>query len=132
MPCSQAISSLAMKKNTGLIRILKAVGYSCQGLRDAWRGEAAFRQELILLLLATCLAFWFNVSVVERILLIGSVMLVLIVEVLNSALESVVDRMGTERHELSRQAKDLASAAVLLTFILAAFVWIMIVGYSVL
>ena len=108
----------------GWRRIIKAAGYSWQGLRAAWRHEAAFRQEAVLAVVAVIVACWLNVDTVTRILLIGSVVLVVIVEVLNSAIEAVVDRLGPEIHPLSGRAKDLGSAAVFLALLLAAFVWI--------
>lgn len=108
----------------GWRRIVKAAGYSWQGLRAAWRHEAAFRQEAVLAVVAVIVACWLNVDTVTRILLIGSVVLVVIVEVLNSAIEAVVDRLGPEIHPLSGRAKDLGSAAVFLALLLAAFVWI--------
>lgn len=108
----------------GWRRIIKAAGYSWQGLRAAWHHEAAFRQEAVLAVVAVIVACWLNVDTVTRILLIGSVVLVVIVEVLNSAIEAVVDRLGPEIHPLSGRAKDLGSAAVFLALLLAAFVWI--------
>ncbi|HCR2983445.1 TPA: diacylglycerol kinase [Serratia marcescens] len=108
---------------TGLTRIIKAAGYSYKGLSAAWRHEAAFRQELVVTLLAIILAVWLDVGAIARILLIGSVALVMIVEILNSAIEAVVDRIGSEHHELSGRAKDMGSAAVSLAIVLALFVW---------
>ncbi|WON76628.1 diacylglycerol kinase [Serratia sp. UGAL515B_01] len=108
---------------TGLKRIVKAVGYSYKGLSAAWHNEASFRQELVVAVLAIILAIWLDVGAVARILLIGSVMLVMIIEILNSAIEAVVDRVGADYHELSGRAKDMGSAAVSLTIILALFVW---------
>lgn len=108
---------------TGLTRIIKAAGYSYKGLSAAWQHEAAFRQELVVTLLAIILAVWLDVGAIARILLIGSVTLVMIVEILNSAIEAVVDRIGSEHHELSGRAKDMGSAAVLLAIVLALFVW---------
>lgn len=108
---------------TGLTRIIKAAGYSCKGLSAAWQHEAAFRQELVITLLAIILAVWLDVGAIARILLIGSVALVMIVEILNSAIEAVVDRIGSEHHELSGRAKDMGSAAVSLAIVLALFVW---------
>lgn len=108
---------------TGLTRIIKAAGYSYKGLSAAWQHEAAFRQELVVTLLATILAVWLDVGAIARILLIGSVALVMIVEILNSAIEAVVDRIGSEHHELSGRAKDMGSAAVSLAIVLALFVW---------
>ena len=108
---------------TGLTRIIKAAGYSYKGLSAAWQHEAAFRQELVVTLLAILLAVWLDVGAIARILLIGSVALVMIVEILNSAIEAVVDRIGSEHHELSGRAKDMGSAAVSLAIVLALFVW---------
>ncbi|GLR07962.1 diacylglycerol kinase [Mixta theicola] len=109
---------------TGLIRIIKAFGYSWKGLRAAWQHEAAFRQEAILALLAVVIACWLDVDAITRVLLIGSVSLIIIVEILNSAIEAVVDRIGSEFHPLAGRAKDMGSAAVLLSIILALFVWV--------
>lgn len=109
---------------TGLLRIVKAAGYSWQGLRAAWQHEAAFRQEATAAIVAIAIACWLDVDTVARILMIGSVVLVIIVEILNSAIEAVVDRIGQERHPLAGRAKDMGSAAVLLAIILALFVWI--------
>lgn len=109
---------------TGLLRIMKAAGYSWQGLRAAWQHEAAFRQEATAAIIAIVVACWLDVDTVSRILMIGSVVLVIIVEILNSAIEAVVDRIGQERHPLAGRAKDMGSAAVLLAIILALFIWI--------
>lgn len=110
----------------GIWRIIAATGYSLQGLQAAWKGEAAFRQEVFLALVATVIAIVLPVSTLERILMIFAVSLVLIVELLNSAIEAVVDRFGGEIHELSGRAKDVGSAAVLVTLCLAVFVWLAI------
>ncbi|MDR7345074.1 diacylglycerol kinase (ATP) [Pantoea alhagi] len=109
---------------TGLIRIIKAAGYSWKGLRAAWQHEAAFRQEAVLALVAIAIACWLDVDAITRVLLIGSVFLIIIVEILNSAIEAVVDRIGSEFHPLAGRAKDMGSAAVLLSIILALFVWV--------
>ncbi|WP_099131483.1 MULTISPECIES: diacylglycerol kinase [Xenorhabdus] len=113
-------------QSTGLSRIIKAAGYSVKGIKAAWQNEAAFRQEAIAAILAIIIAFSLDFGLHERLLLIGSVMLVVIVEILNSAIEAVVDRVGSEYHELSGRAKDMGSAAVLLTILLALFIWGMI------
>ncbi|WP_099142150.1 diacylglycerol kinase [Xenorhabdus kozodoii] len=113
-------------QSTGLSRIIKAAGYSAKGIKAAWQNEAAFRQEAIAAILAIIIAFSLDFGLFERLLLIGSVMLVVIVEILNSAIEAVVDRIGSEYHELSGRAKDMGSAAVLLTVLLALFIWSMI------
>ncbi|MBF0270620.1 MAG: diacylglycerol kinase [Magnetococcales bacterium] len=108
---------------TGLTRVINAAGYSMLGLRAAWQHEAAFRQELGLLVILFPLGLWLGRSGVERGLLIGSLLLVLIVELINSAVEAVVDRTGSEWHPLSGRAKDIGSAAVLVAMILVALVW---------
>ncbi|HHK8499883.1 diacylglycerol kinase [Vibrio parahaemolyticus] len=112
--------------NTGVKRIIKATGYSIQGLKAAFKHEAAVRQELALLSIAVILACVVDVGMIERILLIGVVVLVLIVELINSAIEAVVDRIGVERHELSGRAKDIGSAAVMVSLAFAAFTWLYI------
>ncbi len=118
----------ALKSTGGFARIGKAFGYSIQGLSHALRYEAAFRQELILVIPAT-IALWFlPITLLEKTVLLGSHFLLLIVELLNSAVEAVVDRVSTERHPLSGRAKDLGSAAVLLTVLFMLSAWILIVG----
>lgn len=113
---------------TGISRIVAATGYSLKGLKAAWRNEAAFRQEGVLFIILVVVAALMPVSIVERVLLIGSAGLVLIVELLNSAIEAVVDRVGSEWHELSGRAKDIGSAAVFITLLLVVFTWVSIVG----
>lgn len=108
---------------TGFTRIIKAAGYSWKGVRAAWINEAAFRQEAVAVILAIAIACWLNVDAITRVLLIGSVALVMIVEILNSAIEAVVDRIGTDFHELSGRAKDMGSAAVLMSILLALATW---------
>lgn len=110
-------------KSRGVTRMLKAGLYSYKGVVAAYRNEAAFRQEIILGLLLTPVVFWVDVSVLERVALICAMLLVLIIELLNSSIESVVDRVGYEPHELAGRAKDMASAAVLLSLILCGVVW---------
>ncbi|TOH79733.1 diacylglycerol kinase [Vibrio parahaemolyticus] len=114
--------------NTGVKRIIKATGYSIQGLKAAFKHEAAVRQELALLSIAVILACVVDVGMIERILLIGVVVLVLIVELINSAIEAVVDRIGVERHELSGRAKDIGSAAVMVALAFAVFTWLYILA----
>lgn len=111
------------KGRTGLDRILHAAGYSWAGLRAAYTGESAFRQEVWLCVVAVPLALWLGQSWVETALLLGSLLMVLIVELLNSGIEAAIDRVGFELHDLSKRAKDLASAAVLLSLVLCAGVW---------
>ena len=109
--------------NTGLRRIVNATFFSFAGLRAAWRDEAAFRQELVLFIVLLPSGVWLGQNAIERILLLGSCMLVLIVELLNSSVEAVVDRIGVEHHRLSGQAKDLGSAAVFMSLLLVLVVW---------
>lgn len=111
------------KGRTGLDRIVHAAGYSWAGLKAAYTGESAFRQETWLCVIAAPLAFWLANTWEQAALLLGSLLLVLIVELLNSAVEAVVDRVSFERHELSKRAKDIASAAVLMALVLAAGIW---------
>ncbi|ENA3448588.1 diacylglycerol kinase [Yersinia enterocolitica] len=118
-------------QSTGLTRIYKAAGYSVKGLTAAWKNEAAFRQETVAAILAIILAFWLDVDATARILLIASVVLVIIVEVINSAIEAVVDRIGSELHELSGRAKDMGSAAVFLAILLALFIWVTVLWQHV-
>lgn len=113
-----------MQKNTGLKRIILAAGYSIQGLKSAFKHEAAFRQELLLAAVLIPLACILSVSQIERLLLIASVVLVIMMEIINSAIEAVVDRIGTEHHELAGRAKDMGSAAVLIALLLCAYIWI--------
>ncbi|MBX2838893.1 MAG: diacylglycerol kinase [Gammaproteobacteria bacterium] len=115
-----------MEKNTGIKRIVKAAGYSIQGLRAAFAGEAAFRQECVLALVFVSIALVVDFTVVERVVLISLTLLVLVVELLNSAIEAVVDRFGEELHELSGRAKDMGSAAVLVMLIIWAYAWLAI------
>jgi diacylglycerol kinase (ATP) len=109
--------------NRGVMRAWRALGYSLAGLRAAWRYESAFRQELLVALIVIPLGLWLGQGGVEKALLAGSWVLVLIVELLNSAIEAVVDRIGAERHKLAGRAKDLGSAAVLFTILLAILIW---------
>ncbi|MCU7836917.1 MAG: diacylglycerol kinase [gamma proteobacterium symbiont of Taylorina sp.] len=111
---------------TGFTRIIAATGYSWQGLRAAYQHEAAFRQELFLAVLLVPLAFWVGENGLESSVLIGSLFIVLIAEILNSAIEAVVDRFGHEHHELSGRAKDMGSAAVFLALLNVAISWLLI------
>lgn len=114
-----------------LARIVRATRYSLAGLRAAITNEAAFRQELALFVVLAPLALWLGRSGVERALLLGSLILVLIVELLNSAIETLINRIGSERHELSGICKDIASAAVFVALIQVPIVWalILVPGY---
>ena len=111
------------KGRTGLNRVLRATRHSMDGLRIAYLGEQAFRQEVWLAAALLPLGLWLGRTWVETALLLGSVMLVLIVELLNSGIEAAIDRVSLELHDLSKRAKDLASAAVLLSLLLCALVW---------
>ncbi len=112
--------------NTGITRIINAAGYSWAGLKSAFKHEAAFRQELALCVIMIPAGFWLGQNGIERALLIGSLLLVLIVELLNSAIEAVVDRFGGEQHELSGRAKDIGSAAVLIAFLNVIVIWLLV------
>ena len=109
--------------NTGIRRIVNATFYSLAGLRAAWQHEAAFRQEVMLAVVLIPTGIWLGRNAVERSLLIGSCLLVLIVELLNSGLEAIVDRVGLEPHRLSGPAKDLGSAAVFVSLALVLVIW---------
>ncbi len=115
-------------KPRGFTRVFRAFGYSLQGFRHAWREEAAFRQELVLSAVLTPLGLHLGRTGVERALLVTPVLLILVVETINSALEAVVDRSGMERHPLAGMAKDMGSAAVMLSFILLGTVWLLVLS----
>jgi diacylglycerol kinase (ATP) len=114
----------AFKSRGGLGRVWRALSYSVDGLRAALAHEAAFRQELLGVMVLLPLALWLGHDALERVLLVGSLLLVLIVELINSAVEAVVDRVSLDRHDLSKRAKDLGSAAVLLSIGLAVWTWL--------
>lgn len=111
------------KLRTGLNRVWHAAGYSFAGLRAGW-AETAFRQEVFAALVLVPLAFWLGRGWVETALLAGSVLIVMIVELLNSGIETAIDRIGPEWHDLSKRAKDMGSAAVLLSLVLCSGIWI--------
>ena len=113
-------------KPRGLTRIFRAFGSSMRGLGGAYREEAAFRQELAFAVVVIPLGLWLGHGAIERVLLVSPVLLILIVELLNSAIEATVDRIGPERHVLAGLAKDIGSAAVLLSFVLLAVVWLIV------
>lgn len=115
-------------KSKGLLRIARASLNSWQGLRSAWREESAFRQEIALSAAVIPAGLYFGRSGLERVALIGPMILVLIVELLNSSLEAVVDRAGTERDYLAAIAKDMGSAAVMLSLFLLMMVWFLILS----
>lgn len=110
----------------GLSRLVRGMRVTIAGLRWGFRNEEAVRLEVIGLVFLVPLALWLGQTAVERVLLIGSLFMVLIVELLNSAIEATIDRIGTERHSLSGAAKDLGSAAVFIALVNAAVVWLLI------
>jgi len=114
------------KGKTGLKRLLNAFHYSCSGIREAYRNENAFRQEVLLAAILLPLAFWVSSEAIARALMISSVLLLLIVELLNSAIETVVDRISLDDHHLSKRAKDIGSAAVLVCIINLVAVWLVV------
>ncbi|MPY26283.1 diacylglycerol kinase [Shewanella psychropiezotolerans] len=116
------------ENNHGIKRIIRATGFSMKGLRAAWVHEAAFRQELMLAIVMLPIAVLVDIATLEKLLLIFSLFIVLIVELLNSAIEAVVDRIGDEIHTLSGQAKDIASAAVFMSLALCGITWAVILG----
>ena len=114
-----------MRSSTELVH---AINYSIKGFAIVWQGEVAFRQYVVLSLLLIPLALWLGDSHVERALMILSVFLVLLVELINTAIEAVVDRIGREQHELSGAAKDIASAAVFLSIVMFVFTWLLLLS----
>ena len=114
------------EKMRGMGRLLRAFAASAKGFTGAWREEQAFRQEAGFACVALPLAIWLGHTGVERALLAGPVLLILIVELLNSAIEATVDRIGFERHALAGLAKDIGSAAVLMSFVLLGAVWLLV------
>ncbi len=117
---------MANPQNTGLRRIVNATWFSMAGLRAAWVNEAAFRQEVAATLILLPCGIWLGQNAVERALLIGSCLLVIVVELLNSAIEAAVDRVSMDRHRLAGRAKDLGSAAVFVSIGIVALVWTLI------
>lgn len=115
------------KQRGGIKRLVNAAIYSAKGIQAAWRNETAFRQETVSAIVLIPVAFWLGTTMVQRALLIFSILLILMIELLNSAIEAVVDRIGTEYHPLSGQAKNMGSAAVLFSLITAAVVWAMVI-----
>ena len=113
----------AFKGKKGLTRLWNALGYSRDGIGAAWTNEAAFREEILLAAVTIPLAFYLGKNGVERALLVGAILLILIVEILNSAVEAVVDKASPEKSELAKRAKDMGSAAVLFSLINAAVIW---------
>ena len=124
-------SPQAQKQRHGLARLRHALGYSLAGLRAGWQ-EPAFRQEAIAAIFMLPAAVWLGRSWVETSLLIGGVVLVMVVELLNTGIETAIDRIGPEWNELSKRAKDMGSAAVLLSLLLCAGVWLAALGHRLL
>ena len=117
-------SAADFKGKKGLTRLINALGYSRDGLRAAWQNEAAFREEILLAAITIPLALVLAKTGFDRALMIGSIILILIVEILNSAVEAVVDKASPEKNELAKRAKDMGSAAVLLSLLNAVVVWL--------
>jgi diacylglycerol kinase (ATP) len=117
---------MANQNAKGWRRVVNAFGFSITGLKACYELEEAFRQELLVIVPLMPVAIWLGQTPTERAMLVGSLLIVPIVELLNSAIEANVDRIGYERHELSGRAKDIASAAVLLSIVLATVTWVLI------
>jgi diacylglycerol kinase (ATP) len=122
-PPGATLGESPFKGKTGVIRIIHAFFNSLAGLRDAWRHESAFRQEVLLAAVLVPIACLVPVTAAERALLIGSMLVVMIVELLNSSVEAAIDRISFDHHSLSRRAKDIGSAAVFMALLLLALVW---------
>ena len=122
------MSESEFKSTSGRTRIIKAAGYSIAGLREAWRVEHAFRQELVVTIVLTGIALYLPVSAFEKLLMIGSLVFVLIVELLNSAIEAAIDHTSLERHPLAKRAKDFGSAAVMLAMFLVLAIWLVVIA----
>ena len=120
---------MAYSGNKGFTRLIKAAQFSRQGLRAAYQHEEAFRQEVWLAITLIPLGMYLGENGVEKALLVVSVLLLPIVEILNSAIEAVVDRIGQEKHELSGRAKDMGSAAVALALVLLVLTWTLVLVY---
>jgi diacylglycerol kinase (ATP) len=114
------------KGKTGLVRLFNAFGYSLEGFRAAYKHEDAFRQEILLATILIPLALWLPVALIGKALMIASVLLVIIVELINSAIEATVDRISLENHDLAKRAKDIGSSAVLVSLINVIVVWAMV------
>ncbi len=117
-----------LKSTGGPMRILNAIHYSSSGLKHALQHEAAFRQECVLAIPAMIGCWWSPISTAEKLVLFGATLAVLVIEILNSAVEATVDRISTERHPLAGRAKDMGSAAVMLTILFAGLCWLLIAG----
>ncbi len=118
---------MANSEAKGLKRLINATRYSLAGLRAAWKHEEAFRMEIVAAALMVPSAFWIGTTAAQRGLLVGTCFIVLITELLNSAIEAIVDRIGVEHHELSGRAKDIGSAAVMVSLIMTLIIWGMVI-----
>jgi len=127
-----SLAESPFKGKTGVIRIVHAFFNSVSGLEDAWRNESAFRQEILLAAFLIPIACVARVSAVERAVLIGTVLLVMIVELLNTGVEAAIDRISFDQHSLSKRAKDIGSAAVFVALVLLATVWALILPGAIL
>jgi diacylglycerol kinase (ATP) len=123
------VTGVDRQKVRGVARIFRACGATWRGLTGAFREELAFRQELLLALAVVPLGLWLGRTGVERALLVAPMILVLVVELVNSAIEATVDRIGFERHELAGLAKDMGSAAVFMSFVLLGTVWLLVLAF---
>ncbi|MEY3190221.1 MAG: hypothetical protein RIS10_338 [Pseudomonadota bacterium] len=117
---------MANQNAKGIKRLINACIFSVAGFKATWTHEEAFRQEVIIFVVSTPIALWLGETTIEKLLLIGSVVLIMLVELLNSAVEAVVDRVGFEHHELSGRAKDIGSAAVMMSLAWVAVTWTLI------
>lgn len=126
------MNSSPYKGKTGLVRIWNALHYSLEGLRSAYRHESAFRQELFLGMVLAAVALFLPVSITQLAILLGSLLVVLITELLNSAIEAVVDRVSFESHELAKRAKDMGSAAVFISLANCLIVWSLVLADALL
>ena len=125
-PEAGALAESPFKGKKGLIRVVHAFFNSLAGLKDAWRHESAFRQEILLAAILMPVAFIVHATAAERALLIASVLLVLVVELLNTGVEAAIDRISFDHHSLSKRAKDIGSAAVFVALMLCVVVWAMV------
>ncbi len=116
------------KKSTCLPRLMKAFGYSYEGLKAAYASEAAFRQELLLLAVGVPIACLLDVSAEARAIMIGSLVLILLVEIINTAIEATIERISADQHPLSKKAKDLGSAAVFISLFHAFVIWVVVLA----
>ena len=122
------ITENSHRSRSGVARIWRATAYSLAGLKSAWQTEAAFRQELLLAVILIPIAVWIPGTLTQRALLIACVLVVLLVELLNSAIESTVDRVSLDDHELAKRAKDVGSAAVLIALLNLLVVWALVLA----